>query len=98
MIHFTKEGIIHSTVRELLQEMSNSFLLGQTGLPSQSFLINDPLNLMWLQELHTKTLSSFKSLVWNNTLFRLSELLDKWQFLLPKLSESYSKKASNLML
>ena len=78
--------------------MLGPLLQRQASLEPQGVFVDQPPDLMRLQELVAEALSALEALVRNVAFLWLPQLLHQWQLLVALLHEPDPAQASNLML
>ena len=78
--------------------MLGPLLQRQASLEPQGLFVDQPPDLMRLQELEAEALSALEALVRNVAFLWLPQLLHQWQLLVVLLREPDPAQASNLML
>ena len=97
LVHLAQQCVAHLAPWELFSKMLGPVLQGHASLPLQGFSVYNPLNLMWLQEFQSESLSSLEILVWNIAFFRRPELMHQRQLLIFLFCEAYSEQPSNFV-
>ena len=78
--------------------MLGPLLQRQASLEPQGVFVDQPPDLMRLQELEAEALSALEALVRNVAFLWLPQFLHQWQLLVALLREPDPAQASNLML
>ena len=82
-VHFGEQGVVHSGVRELLLEVLDPLLQRHAGLQLQDLLVDDPVDVMRLEEPEPESLPASESLMRDEALLRRLELLEEGHVLAP---------------